>query len=258
MGTLDPEAAGVLPLAVGRATRLIPFVEGTTKTYRAQVVFGVATDTYDIHGTITARNRVEHLDLHNLKEALAGFHGDVLQVPPMYSALKVQGRKLYELAREGVEVERRARPVSVHRLDVCTVGRDSDTFWALLHVECSKGTYVRSLCHDLGQALGIPACMGFLLRLASGPFAVRDSRTLDEVERDAELIPIDTPFSPDQRLLLDGGRGRRFVQGQQQSSDQRDGIFAVLCGNVFLGMGRVDQAVLRPLKVLAREGEVEC
>jgi len=195
MGTLDPEAAGVLPLAVGRATRLIPFVEGTTKVYRAEVIFGVSTDTDDSHGKVLNRDEESDITTEQVAKALSLFQGEIMQVPPMYSAIKVKGKKLYELAREGHEIERTARPVSISRSQLLGLTRRSDGLYvALIEIDCSKGTYVRSLCRDLGEALDIPACMGFLLRLSSGPFSVSHSVTIDEIESLPRLIPIGDLF----------------------------------------------------------------
>ncbi len=182
LGTLDPQAAGVLPVAIGKATRLIPLLADQRKSYVCTIVLGRSTTTQDAHGdTIDSATPPKDWP-ERLEPLLPRFVGRVMQTPPMYSAARHQGRRLYELAREGKSVERRARAVTIYGLTMLGV----EPTVARLRVACSEGTYVRTLCHDLGAALGTPAHMGALVREASGPFVLYEARTLDEIARAPE------------------------------------------------------------------------
>lgn len=181
-GTLDPEAAGVLPLMVGKAARLFDYMQYKQKSYIAEVAFGCATDTQDAQGVITERG--ENLpDEAAIRDVLLRFCGDILQTPPMYSALKRDGRRLYDLARKGETVALESRPVTVHALTLSCMTERSG---ALIAVACSKGFYVRTLCYDLGNALGCPAHMRFLLRTQSGVFTLETAQTLESLQMAAE------------------------------------------------------------------------
>ena len=179
-GTLDPEAEGVLPVCLGKGTRLCDMLTEKTKTYRAVMLLGVETDTQDATGTVTASREEEAMALseEQVREALESFLGVYQQVPPMYSALKVGGKKLYELARAGKEVERAARPVEILELQVEEICLPRVTF----QVTCSKGTYIRTLCYDAGRKLGCGACMESLLRTRVERFLLEDSLTLAQIE----------------------------------------------------------------------------
>jgi tRNA pseudouridine55 synthase len=184
-GTLDPPATGVLVLALGRATRLLPFLPTEPKRYLAEVSFGTATDTLDATGTVTATAGAAGVDEASLRAALTGFVGPQLQVPPMVSAIKVGGERLYAKARRGEEVDRAPRPIVIHELEL--VGFSAgERPRATLAVACSGGTYVRSLAADLGQALGTLAHLATLRRTAVGRFSERDAHTLGELEDQAD------------------------------------------------------------------------
>lgn len=174
-GTLDPEAAGVLPLMVGKAARLFDYMQDKEKTYVTEVAFGYATTTQDAQGQAVEWGQA-YPDQQALLDVLPRFTGELLQRPPMFSALKQNGQPLYKLARQGVEADIPQRPVTVHGLELRQM---TDRHGALLAVRCSKGFYVRTLCHDLGQALGCPAHMRFLLRTQSGPFTLSTAHTLE-------------------------------------------------------------------------------
>jgi tRNA pseudouridine55 synthase len=180
-GTLDPMATGVLVVVIGAATRLVQFIDGCDKTYRAVLRLGETTTTYDADGDIVERRPVTASQA-DVEAALAHFRGDTPQIPPMYSAVKVKGQKLYKLAHQGKEVEREPRPITIHRLDVLA--------WALpdvtIEVTCSAGTYIRSLAHDLGQALGCGAHLIALTRTAAGEFTLPQSYTLEKLHALAE------------------------------------------------------------------------
>lgn len=177
-GTLDPEATGVLPVCLGKATRVIEFLMDTTKTYRAEVELGVDTDTYDATGTVVHRGDASRISREQVEIALSSFRGRILQTPPMYSAIKQQGRPLYEMARAGKTVKRRKRPVEVHNLEMLSWQPPVVT----LEVVCGKGTYIRSLAHDLGRALGCGAMLRTLVRLRSGLFDIENAVSLPELE----------------------------------------------------------------------------
>ncbi|MDQ3932465.1 MAG: tRNA pseudouridine(55) synthase TruB [Actinomycetota bacterium] len=179
-GTLDPDATGVLVVCLGRATRLVRFLQVGRKTYLAQMVLGMETTTQDASGQVVAERSAAHVDEHGLCEALASFIGEIEQVPPMVSAVKVGGQRLYDLARRGEDVERPPRVVTVHEivLDSFIAGERAQVTFL---VTCSSGTYVRTLAHDIGRALGCGATLTELRRLANGPFTVEDAHPLDEV-----------------------------------------------------------------------------
>jgi tRNA pseudouridine55 synthase len=177
-GTLDPDATGVLPICLGRGTRVIEFMVDTTKTYCAVIELGKATDTYDAAGKITFQGDASGIDIAQLEPALESFRGEIRQTPPMYSALKHQGQKLYEFARAGIEIERKSRPVKIYRL----VLLDWQPPLVTLEIECSKGTYIRSLANDLGQALGCGAYLKALERPRCGIFDISDAISLVQLE----------------------------------------------------------------------------
>ena len=203
-GTLDPMATGVLPVFIGRATRAVEFAEKSDKEYIAGIKLGVVTNTQDTSGEILEQRPVQ-VSRKQLEAALKRFRGDILQVPPMYSAIKINGKKLYELARKGKEIERPPRPVTIKGLEVLEQKPDdgSDYF---LWVHCSKGTYVRTLCHDIGQALGCGGCMSSLRRAAAAGFDGEDAYPMERIlsmEHPEELLlPVDTLFRDREKLVL--------------------------------------------------------
>ena len=177
-GTLDPIATGVIPICIGQATRMMEYVVDGAKTYRGVVELGVATDTYDAMGEAVREADPSEVTTDRIEAALRPFEGEVMQVPPMYSALKIKGKRLYDLARAGIEVEREARRVSVHHVKLL----DYTPPHALVEVSCGRGFYMRSLAHDLGHALGCGGHLNELVRLRSGPFSVSDAASLEEAE----------------------------------------------------------------------------
>ena len=196
-GTLDPDATGVLPVCLGKATKLCDLLTDKNKTYEAVLLLGKTTDTQDITGEVLEEKSTEALTEEKVREAIEGFIGDYEQIPPMYSALKVNGKKLYELAREGKVIERKARPVKILDIQILEV----DLPKVRMEVSCSKGTYIRTLCHDIGEKLGCGGCMESLIRTRVSTFRIEDAKTLDEIEtlkqegKLAELlVPIDAMF----------------------------------------------------------------
>ena len=191
-GTLDPMATGVLPVFVGQATRGVSFAESGEKEYVATLRLGLVTDTQDTSGRTLAEHPVT-VTMDDLAAVLPRFTGAIEQIPPMYSAIKINGQKLYDLARQGREVERKPRPVTIHQLEL--LEQLSDTDFAL-RVRCSKGTYVRTLCHDIGQALGCGGGMASLRRTMAAGYTLAESHTIDEVQSQGEALlrPVDTLF----------------------------------------------------------------
>lgn len=177
-GTLDPAATGVLPVCLGQGTRVIEFLVDTTKVYRAEIEFGIATDTYDATGRVTQQGDPSDISRARLEAALASFCGLIQQAPPLYSALKHQGQPLYKLARAGIAVEPKSRPISIHRLEIL----DWQLPLVTVEVVCGKGTYIRSLAHDLGQALGCGAHLKNLVRLRDGLFDIKEAVSLPQLE----------------------------------------------------------------------------
>ena len=225
VGTLDPDAEGVLPVCLGKATKVCDVLTDKSKTYQAVLLLGRRTDTQDISGACLEERDTSGLAKETVRRAVESFLGDYMQTPPMYSALKVDGKKLYELAREGKTVERKARKVQIHRIEI----RKMDLPRVWIEVECSKGTYIRTLCDDIGELLGVGGCMEELLRTRVGHFRIEDSVRLSELERYREegtleehLIPVDSVFADCPRLdvperlepLLYNGNPLRLPEGE--------------------------------------------
>ena len=212
-GTLDPAAEGVLPVCLGKGTRLCDMLTDKTKTYRAVLLLVKETDTQDTTGAVQAEYPV-HVTEEEVREAILSFHGDYMQIPPMYSALKVNGKKLYELARQGKEVEREARPVQILDIQIESIELPRVTF----SVSCSKGTYIRTLCYDIGRRLGCGGCMESLLRTRVDCFVLEDSLTLSQIEklRDAgrveeHVVPVEGVFLELPALVTKTGDGDKLV-----------------------------------------------
>ncbi|MDO4479094.1 MAG: tRNA pseudouridine(55) synthase TruB [Lachnospiraceae bacterium] len=218
-GTLDPDAVGVLPICLGKGTKVVDLLTNETKTYRAVMRLGITTDTQDTSGTILTKRPVNVTE-EQVRSALEALMGDQMQLPPMYSAIKINGQKLVDLARKGIEVERKPRKVHFSELKIHSIDLPEVTF----EVTCSKGAYIRTLCHDAGEALGCGAAMAHLTRTRVGSFSLENAVSLDELremtpeEREARLMPVDSVFSKMPRLnaahaaedkLLLNGRGIR-------------------------------------------------
>lgn len=204
-GTLDPDATGVLPVCLGKATKLCDMLTDKNKTYETVMLLGKTTDTQDISGKILAENDTSHLTEETVRAAIMSFVGEYMQIPPMYSALKVNGKKLYELAREGIEVERKARPVTILDIQI----KEIQLPRVRMEVSCSKGTYIRTLCQDIGDKLGCGACMEELIRTKVSRFTLEDSLTLGQIQELKELgkleeilVPIDEMFSDYEAVSL--------------------------------------------------------
>jgi tRNA pseudouridine55 synthase len=221
-GTLDPPATGVLILGVGRATRLMRFAEAYEKGYSGTIIFGATTTTLDATGETLTRSDAGSLTQEAIDAASAALTGDILQVPPMVSAVKVDGERLYAKARRGEEVERRARPVRVDRFTVDLVEPGFATF----EIVCSRGTYVRVLAADLGDAVGVGAHLGSLRRTRVGPFTVEASVPLDALEPDA-LRPMEDLLAGYPRRVVTSDDARAFISGQRLPAAGIDGPYGV-------------------------------
>lgn len=198
-GTLDPDAEGVLPVALGKATRLVDMITDKKKTYEAVMRLGVVTDTQDMSGTVLSQTTELSVTEEELCTVVSSFEGDYMQVPPMYSALKVNGKKLYELAREGKTVERKPRPVHFYEIEILDISFPLVRF----RVTCSKGTYIRTLCHDIGEKLGCGAAMESLLRTKVGRFTLDDAITLAQTEEAVQEGTIESKILGIEEILAE-------------------------------------------------------
>lgn len=250
-GTLDPLATGLLVVFVGRATRAVEFAEADSKEYIAGLRLGLSTDTQDISGNVIA----ECSDLPDegaVRRAVNSFIGDIEQIPPMYSAIKIGGKKLYELARKGQSVERAPRKITVSSIEI--IGREGGDY--LLKITCSKGTYVRTLCNDIGASLGCGACMSSLRRISAGAFSVESAHSIDEVENAANegqlvdiMLPVDTLFSALPELKVPESTANRLKTGNIIKISAADGDYRVYSDSgEFLLVGKVENEKLKTIK----------
>lgn len=247
-GTLDPMATGVLPVFIGRATRAVEFFEAADKEYVAGLRLGAETDTQDITGTVLQEKPVSVTPLQ-LQETLARFVGPCQQLPPMYSAIKIGGKKLYELARQGKTVERKPRDIQLKELELLE-GQGSEYLFRVL---CSKGTYVRTLCHDLGQALGCGGCMSSLRRTKAGCYDLTQAVTMDALlqaeDPTAYLLPVDSLFAHLPSLTVEQKHLKAIYNGNILPFSCPDGLYRVYAPDgSFLMVGRSEQGQLKTEK----------
>ncbi len=239
-GTLDPDATGVLPVCLGNATKLCDLLTDKSKEYTAVFRLGITTDTQDISGTVLTEHEV-HVTKEELEQVVLSFLGDSLQIPPMYSALKVNGQKLYDLARQGKEVERKPRPISISKLEINWIDFPNVS----ITVGCSKGTYIRTLCYDIGEKLGCGATMTELVRTKVGEFLLNDAHTLSEVEEFVRqdtvetyikkveeffaYCPLITPQTSFERMLLNGNRlyGNQIQESRTPYESEKVRVYTV-------------------------------
>lgn len=247
-GTLDPMATGVLPVFVGRATRGVEFFEHAEKTYETVLRLGITTDTEDMTGTVLTEESVSFTE-EQLRETLEAFRGEILQVPPMYSALKVNGQKLCDLARKGKTVERQPRPITVHELTLAERGENT----LRLRVRCSKGTYIRTLCKDIGEKLGCGGCMESLRRVAAGEYTIDEAvplqTLLDTEEPEKYLRGVDTMFRNYPAVTLTANQETRCRNGNAFSVSLAPGTYrAYGQSGEFLMLAKVDGGVMSTIK----------
>src|SRR6266849_7344391 len=259
-GTLDPSASGVLPICVGQATRVAEYLSESGKAYQAEIILGAATDTYDAEGTITSTKSIADITLAMIAETLEHFRGPQMQFPPLYSAIKIQGQPAYKRARAGEEIALKPRPIVIYSLEIL----DWIPPRLTLAIECSKGTYIRSLAHDLGTQLGCYAYLDSLIRTRSGPFPLSESITLeqlaDAVHSDAVrqyLYPIDKALEQYPVLVLDAettervkhGNAFRIQAGQIQGIEQLARVYDVNGYLLAIAEWDLEQEVWQPKKV---------
>jgi len=247
-GTLDPMATGVLPVFVGRATRGVEFFEHAEKTYEATLRLGIATDTEDITGTVLQRREVG-LSQEDFLAVLPQFRGKIQQIPPMYSALKVNGQKLCDLARKGREVERQPREIEIYELECLEFAGET----ARLRVRCSKGTYIRTLCKDIGEALGCGGCMETLRRTSAGAYTIAEAIPLQELldcqEPEKYLRGVDTMFSAYPAVTLTANQEKRCRNGNSFSVNLEAGTYRAYGKNgEFLMLAGVTDGVMSTVK----------
>ena len=247
-GTLDPMATGVLPVFVGRATRGVEFFEHAEKTYETVLRLGLTTDTEDITGTVLTRSEVSFND-EQLEKTLNAFRGEIMQVPPMYSALKVNGQKLCDLARKGKTVERQPRPITIYELQLLERGENT----LRLRVRCSKGTYIRTLCKDIGEALGCGGCMESLRRVSAGEYTIAEAvplqELLDTVEPETYLRGVDTMFRNYPAVNLTANQEKRCRNGNTFSVKLEAGTYrAYSQSGEFLMLAKVEAGVMVTMK----------
>ncbi|MBP5166034.1 MAG: tRNA pseudouridine(55) synthase TruB [Oscillospiraceae bacterium] len=234
-GTLDPMATGVLPLFVGRATRAVEFMDDADKEYIAGMRLGITTDTQDMTGNILERKDAD-VSADTVAAELRNLHGAMDQLPPMYSAVKVSGKKLYEYARSGREVERRARRIFIYEAEPLGFADGEYRF----RLVCSKGTYVRTLCHDIGERLGCGAAMSSLVRTRAGCFGIDEALSIEQAESlgGAALAPTDTMFRHLPALIADGADERRIRCGNPPQAAAENGRYRIYApGGEFLALG---------------------
>ena len=247
-GTLDPMATGVLPVFVGRGTRAVEFFEHAEKTYETVLRFGITTDTEDITGNVLEEKQV-NITEEVLETALEQFRGEIQQIPPMYSALKINGQKLCDLARKGKEVERKPRTITIHRLELLEFGGNT----ARLRVHCSKGTYIRTLCKDIGESLGCGGCMASLRRVSAGSYTIDQAiplaELIDAVDPEQFLRPVDTMFIQYPAVTLTENQEKRCRNGNSFSIALDDGTYRAYGQNgEFLMLAKVDSGIMSTIK----------
>ena len=247
-GTLDPMATGVLPVFVGRGTRAVEFFEHAEKTYEATIRLGITTNTEDITGEILEKRTVS-VTKEAFLSCLEGFRGEIQQIPPMYSALKINGQKLCDLARKGKEVERKPRTVTVFRLECLEFTGET----AKLLVECSKGTYIRTLCKDIGESLGCGGCMESLRRVAAGAYTIDEAvplqNLIDSQNPEDFLRPVDSMFTNYPAVTLTSKQETRCRNGNSFSIDLPEGTYrAYGQSGDFLMLAKVDSGIMSTIK----------
>ena len=251
-GTLDPQATGVLPICIGKGTKLSDMLTDSDKEYIAKVRLGMTSYTEDIWGEILTETDASHITEDDVSAVAKKFVGEIEQIPPMYSAVKIDGKKLYEYARKGQEVERKNRKVTIKEIEISDF-KDGEFS---MRVACSKGTYIRTLCADIGKMLGVGAVMAALIRTKSAAFTLTHAKTLDEIREVAEsgkaeslVIPIDALFSSYPPVNLDADRTAKILNGMFLKVTLPDGFYRVYGnGGDFLCIAKVTDNILKIVK----------
>jgi len=268
-GTLDPMVTGVLPLCVGRSTRVVEYLQERPKAYEATITLGIATDTEDTSGEVIERANASHITLEQVNQVLNTFKGEIMQVPPMFSAVKINGKRLYDLAREGKTVERQARPVTIHSISLLEENLQTAEPTFRFHVECSKGTYIRTLCVDIGKALGVPATMSSLVRTMSGGITKEQCLTLEQVKQlmdedklSEHLLPAEVAINHLPKVIVKSNKKRYALQGQKLYWTDCIGHEHLLVNEIvriydeehnFIGIFELEQKLqlIKPIKVFS-------
>ena len=263
-GTLDPNAAGVLPICIGKATRVAEYFDEFNKSYRGELTLGSSTDTQDKYGVVT-QSTEKLVTEKEIIDVFNQFNGDMKQTPPMYSAIKINGKKLYELAREGKTVDRKQRDITIYNIEIL---RNYENKRILFDIDCSKGTYVRTICNDIGERLGTLGHMSFLMRTKVGNFDIKGAYTLDELEQlkkednlETTLLPLDTPLLQYASIEFDEEKSKCLKNGlklKMQSSENqytKDQFVRVYSKSEFIGVGvfieKENELYLKMKKVFA-------
>ena len=249
-GTLDPAACGVLPIAINRATKFIEYLADCDKSYRAEILFGIATDSGDLDGEVIARaDNFTMPTADDLNAALKNFIGEIEQTPPKFSAIKIHGRKAYDMARKNLEFEMPRRLIKISRLELIALDKNSAT----IEIDCGKGTYIRSLAIDLGERLNLPATLKNLIRLRVGNFNLNAALNFDDIKKFGEdcLLPIEDCLNHLPRFELPENRIRAFTNGLSTTVHAADEKNLRICaGGKFLGVGRIERGELRSSKIV--------
>lgn len=258
-GTLDPMATGVLPVCIGTSARIMEYLDLDWKTYRCTMKLGITTDTEDIWGEVLTEADPSNVTEEQIREVFKGFTGEIEQIPPKYSALKVNGKKLYEYARAGQEVEIKSRKITIDSIEIEEIKGDEITFT----VVCSKGTYVRTICKDIGDKLGCGAAMSALTRIASGVFKIEEAVDIEDVKKmspeeiQAKLYATDYPLVHFGKIQMDNVQARDFVNGKRMKRNnlnivgesRHEEMYNVYYGEEFLGVAKFEGHVLKSHKV---------
>lgn len=251
-GTLDPDATGVLPLCIGNGTKVSDMLLESDKCYRAELILGKTTDTQDLSGNVLEEKEV-NLREEEIVKAAESFVGEIEQIPPMYSAIKQDGKKLYELARKGIEVERKPRRVTINEITIVKIDKNTVT----IDVDCSKGTYIRTLCSDIGEKLGCGGCMGNLRRTKAGMFNIDESHTVEEIEKLKEngklgdiILPVDSVFMKYPKIQLNEKQVKSVTNGIRMTYKGVEGqTYRVYDNNnEFLCISKIEDGKLRLVK----------
>lgn len=254
-GTLDPEASGVLPICIGRATKLVDFIMSDYKIYKAELMLGITTDTYDREGKVI-KNSPVNLEAEEVLKAIKSFEGNIAQIPPMYSALKVNGQRLYSLARQGIEIERKPRSINIYNINIIEIELPKVVF----EVKCSKGTYIRSLCYDIGEKLQCGGTMWNLERTETGSFNIQNSVNLEELNAEninEYLIPMDKVLEVYPAVYIDEKYEKLLLNGVTLKDPmlieniKKDILYRVYMGKEeFIGIGMKQDIGFKMTKLL--------
>lgn len=248
IGTLDPNATGVLPILIGQATKVSKYLIEHDKTYISKIAFGEERDTGDIEGKVIETKDTSKLNLQkeNIEEVLNMFLGKQKQIPPMYSAIKVNGKKLYEYARENKEVEVQKRDIEIYSIKLLDIGKDEITF----EVKCSKGTYIRTLCEDIAEKLGTVGYMKDLRRVEIDKFNIQNGIKIGDIKENIELaranlITIEEVFKEIEDILIGNKELEQFLNGVMITKNKEDGLYKIYSDNKFIGLGIIKEKILK-------------